>query len=549
MVELRQYVRGIFRWWWLIALSTCLAAGASYYASSKMPRIYQTTTTLIVGQVMQQENPTGSDFATTEMLAESYASMAVRQPVLQATVDSLGLNMSWQELRGQVYAYSIPRTQLMAIAVEDISPERAVAIADQVAYQLVLQSPNSPENQKRQERSGFVHERLDDLEKRISTSRARVEELEAKLATAMSAREIQDLQEEITSLETLINDWQKDYLGLLGFLTGSDSPNYLSVIEPAQLPYSPISPNVKMNVLLAAAVGFVLAVSAALVLEYLDDTLRSTEDLGTTLGLTVLGSIGRIKGGDHNDKLITAHGPYSPLSEAYRMVRTNVQFLAVDQPAKSIMVTSPNPGEGKSLTAANLGVIMAQANLRTIIVDTDLRRPILHKIFRVPNLEGVTDLLRSQNIGLEIEGHLRETGIENLRILPSGPLHPNSAELLSSQRMTDMVRLLREMADVIIFDSSPILAVTDASVLANRVDGVILVIQAKQTRRDTTREAMKRLNQVGANILGAVLNQVSGKEGGYYSSKSYYTRSEYGMANRIHRTGQRHWWQRLFAAK
>jgi succinoglycan biosynthesis transport protein ExoP len=539
-LELRQYFVGILRWWWLIILSTGLAAGASYYASSKQPRIYETTTTLIVGQVIQKANPTGQDFSMTEQLATSYAQMVQRQPILQATVDSLELNMSWQELRGQVYAYSIPRTQLLAVTVQDISPERAVAIADEVAHQLILQSPNSPENQQRQERSGFIQNQLDDLERRIGTAEARVKELEAELEVTFSARQIQDLQSEMTSLQSLIDGWRGNYLELLNTLTGGGSPNYLSIIEQAQLPYSPVSPNVKMNVLLAAAVGLVLAVSAAFVLEYLDDTIKSTDDLNTSLGLTVLGSVSRIKGGNYRDQLITTQGPYSPVSEAYRLVRTNVQYMAVDQPAKSIVVTSPNPGEGKSITTANLGVIMAQANLRTIIVDTDLRQPVLHKIFRVPNLEGVTDLLRLPK--LEIADQLKDTGIENLKIVTSGPLPPNSAEILGSQRMAELAQRLKEMADVIIFDSSPILAVTDATVLSNRVDGVILVTQAKRTRRDAAKQAIKRLNQVGANILGGVLNQVSGRGDNYYAS--YYTRSMAGPATLDH-SKQRHWWQRL----
>ena len=127
-LELRQYFIGLLRWWWLIVLSTAIAAGVSYYASSKQPRIYQTTTTLIVGQVIQKANPTGQDFATLEQLAESYAQMARLQPILQAVVDSLALNMSWQDLQWRVNAYSVPRTQLLAITVQDISPERAVAI-------------------------------------------------------------------------------------------------------------------------------------------------------------------------------------------------------------------------------------------------------------------------------------------------------------------------------------------------------------------------------------------------------------------------------------
>jgi non-specific protein-tyrosine kinase len=179
---------------------------------------------------------------------------------------------------------------------------------------------------------------------------------------------------------------------------------------------------------------------------------------------------------------------------------------------------------------------MAQSNLRTVIVDTDLRQPVMHKIFRVSNLEGVTDLLRSPQ--LDLDSQLKDTGIENLKIVTSGPLPPNSAEMLGSQRMAELTQRLKETADVIIFDSSPVLAVTDAAVLSSRVDGVVLVTQAKRTRRDAARQTIRRLNQVGANILGSVLNQVPGR-GDHYNARSLYTRSERGFTSSSHSKSRR----------
>lgn len=542
-MELRQYFKSVFRWWWLILLSTTLAAVASYFASLQQPRIYQTTTTLLVGQVFQKANPNGNDFILTQQLAESYAQIAHRQPALQATVDSLELDMSWQDLGSQVSAYSIPQTQLLGITVEDISPERAVAIADEIAHQLILQSPASSENEARQERGQFVQSQLVDLESRIQNAKARVKELQAKLDTALSARQIQDLQTEISGLDDFIGKWQTTYTDLLNFLQGGDSPNFLTVIEPAQLPTEPISPNIAINVLLAAVAGLMLAVAAAMLLEYLDDTLKSVDDLNISLNLTALGSVERIEGSDYKDKLISAHDPFSLMAESYRLVRSNIQFMGVDQPTKSIVITSSNPGEGKSMTAANLAIAMAQAELRTIIVDADLRRPTMHKVFGVPNLGGLTDLLRSPE--LELGSQMKNTGIEHLQLLTSGPLPPNPAELLSSQRMAQLVQRLEEMADVVIFDSPPVLAVIDAAVLSKRASGVMLVIQAGRTRRDAARQAIKRLEQVGTNILGAVLNQVSSRGRDSHQYVQYYTRSGQSLADQSNRFGRRRWWQRL----
>lgn len=541
-MELGQYIKHILRWWWLLLLCTGLATVGSYWASSRQPRIYQTTTTLIVGQVIQKANPTSQDFLTVEQLAESYAQIARRQPILQATVDSLDLKMSWQTLKSRVNAYPIPRTQLLAITVQDYSPERAVAIADQIAHQLVLQSPSSPDNRARQERSEFVQNQLDDLEARIQTTQSRIKELQAELDTAVSARQIQNLQTEIASLEGLVNNWQVNYTELLNFLEGGDSPNYLTVIEQAQLPTEPISPKVKLNVMLAAAVGFALALGAALLLEYVDDTIKTPEDLSRSLDLTPLGGINRVKGENYKGKLVTTHGPFSPLVEAYRLVRTNIQFMAVDEPAKSILVTSSNLGEGKSVTVANLGVVMARAGLRTMIVDADLRQPVMHKLFQVPNLGGLTDLLRSPE--LEIGDQLKDTGVENLQLLTSGPLPPNSSELLGSRRMGELIQRLDGEADVVIFDSPPVLPVTDAVALSSQVDGVILVIQAGRTRRDAIRQAVKRLQQVQANLLGGVLNQVS-RRGSYYHYPYYARGDQPELAAQADQTGQRRWWQRL----
>jgi len=537
-MELGQYIKRVLRWWWLFLLSTVIAAGASYYASSRQPRIYQTTTTLMVGQITQMANPTGQDFQTVERLAESYAQIAVRQPILQGAIDALGLKMNWQGLKARVNAYPVPRTQLLGITVKDTSPERAVAIADEIAHQLILQSPTSPQNEERARRSEFVRSQLVSLEERIKRAEERLQELDAELDAALSARQIQDLQTEKATLESLINEWQTNYAELFKFLEGGDIPNYLSIIEPAQLPTRPVSPNIPLNVALAAAAGFTLAFGAALLLEYLDDTLKSSDDISVALGLTPLGSVSHIEGKAYRDKMVIAHTPFSPIAEAYRLVRTNIQFMAVDHPTKTLIVTSPSLGEGKSTTAANLGVIMAQADLRTIVVDADLRRPSLHKIFQVPNAGGLTDLLRSPE--LELADQLKRTEFENLQIITSGPLPPNAAELLGSQRMGRLLKQLADMADIVIFDTPPVLSVTDATVLAGRVDGVVLVIQAKRTRRDAARQAVQRLQQVGATVLGTVLNQ-SGKGSGYYYS--YYTQTGSRPAKPPRRTPQRRWWQ------
>jgi len=539
-----NYIKRVLRWWWLFLLSMIIAATASYYASLQMPKVYKTTTTLLVGQVFQTANPTGQDFSTTEQLAESYAQIVSRQPILQAVIDNLGLNMSWTQLKRDVLAETIPNTQLLAITVENNSPELAVAIADEIAYQLILQSPTSPENQARTEHGEFVKQQLASLETRISRSEARLEEIDRLLDTALSAREIQNLESEKRTLQSVIRDWQSNYISLLSFFEGGDTANYLTIIDPAQLPVRPVSPNVFMNVALAAFMGLSLALGAAILLEYLDDTIKSPDDLTEVLGVTALGSVVNIKGKSYKEKMAQVHSPFSPVSEAYRLIRTNIQFMAVDKPAQLIAVTSASPGEGKSTTIANLGVIMAQAELRTIIVDADLRQPTQHTIFRVPNTAGLTDLLLSKNVS--IEDQLVSTGHDNLKLITSGPLPPNSSEILNSHSMLELIEKLRDYADVILFDTPPILMVTDALVLSSRVDGTVLVIKAGNTRRAALLEALDRLKKVDAHILGSILNQISPRSSSYYYSSHYSYSQPRSRVQRVEAgMSPRHWWQRI----
>lgn len=201
--------------------------------------------------------------------------------------------------------------------------------------------------------------------------------------------------------------------------------------------------------------------------------------------------------------LITLRDPRSPAAEAYRTLRTNIQFSSLDKPLCTLLVTSTAPDEGKSTTVANLAVIMAQSEQRVILVDCDLRRPGLHTIFGVPNEPGLTSALLEQG---EAPLPFQRTPVPGLVLLPSGPLPPRPADLLGSRRMEALIKRLQGMADIILFDTPPVTAVTDAAVLSTKVEGVLLVLQAGKTRRDRAREARRLLEKVKANIVGVVLN-------------------------------------------
>ncbi len=225
---------------------------------------------------------------------------------------------------------------------------------------------------------------------------------------------------------------------------------------------------------------------------------------------------------DRPSTLITITNPRSPISEAYRTLRTNLEFTSLDKPIHSMVVTSASPEEGKSTTLANLAVAVAQAGKKVILVDCDLRRPSLHQIFDARNAPGFTDMMRDD--ALMSQPPLQETGVPNLFLLPSGTLPPNPAELLGSRRMSEVIAALQQHAEVVLFDAPPVIAVTDAAVLSSKVDAVLLVISAGKTKREHAKKAKALLDKVNARLIGTVLNNVKGETSLY----QYYASEEKG---------------------
>jgi non-specific protein-tyrosine kinase len=545
-MELLHYINTIRKWIWLIVLATTLAAGSSLIASLVAIPVYSTTTTLIVSQVISNPNPDSGDIFASQQLAQTYVALATKEPILSATAAALGLDQNgtnrdaWRGLRGQVSAYAIAGTQLMAISVMDTSPVRAQAIADEIARQLILQSPTTPSAEE-QERLDFVQSQLPQLEEKIQNGNNRVAELDEQIANATSAREIQDIQEQQSVLQSQINEWQGTYSQLLASLQ-SGNLNYISVVEPADLPTRPVSPRIELNVLLAIGIGLALSIGAVLLLEYLDDTIRSPAEVRSLLNAPILAAIGKIEGDDYQQKLIAEREPRSPLTEAYRAMRTNLQFSSLDHPLKAIVVTSAGPAEGKSLTASNLSVVLAQAGLNVVLVDADLRRPVMHKVFGLKNNIGLTNWLVGQPTetalaevggrwaepagngkGGPLDPFMQATNTARLKVVTSGPLPPNPAEVLGSTRMHQFIEEVGRIADIVIIDSPPCVTVTDAVVLSRWVDGVILVLDQKNTSRQGVQRARENLQAVDAHLLGTVINRLDSSTGSNYYYGSYST--------------------------
>ena len=206
------------------------------------------------------------------------------------------------------------------------------------------------------------------------------------------------------------------------------------------------------------------------------------------------------------DSLITLTDPTSSVAEAFRTLRTNLEFSSLDNPVKTLVVTSAGPGEGKSTTLANLAISTAQTEKKVCLVDCDLRRPSLHRLFGIANDVGLTSMIRDE--ALRDAPPLQETQVPGLWLLPSGPLPPNPSELLGSKRMEEVIAKLKEQADIVLFDAPPSTVVTDAAVLASKVDGVLLVFSAGRTKRDHAQKAKALMEKVNARLVGVVLNNV-----------------------------------------
>lgn len=288
------------------------------------------------------------------------------------------------------------------------------------------------------------------------------------------------------------------------------------LVGSAAVPTSPVSPKPLRNVLLALVVGATLAIALSFLVEHLDDSIESQEDLERLTGpVPVIGVIPAVRGWKTKDRprVIAGEDPMAPASEAYRTLRTAIEFLAIDHPMGVVQVTSPQPGEGKSTTLANLAVTLATAGRRVTVVCCDLRRPRIHEFFGLSNEIGLTSVL----LGKITPVHALQSveGFPTMKVLTSGPILPYPSELLSSSATADVFDRLRRGSDIVLIDSPPILPISDALVLFRRVDATLMVFSALSTNRKDASAALALAHQVDAPLVGAVLNGISSRSGGY----------------------------------
>jgi non-specific protein-tyrosine kinase len=529
--ELKKYGTILWHWAWLIVLGTVLGGGVAYLSSRLTMPVYAASTTLLVNEAPSSGKATDyASILTSERLARTYSEMMTKQPVLEEAAKDLNLATPLNRVRISVNL--VRDTQLMVLTIESEDPQLAKNLAD--AIPVAFSRKNATvQTERYSDSKANLSKEIDALKEQIASKQAEINAIGTPSSPAKET-ELARLQTEMTQLRQSLAYLLQSFENIR--LAEAQSTSNIVVVEPAVLPSIPIRPRTLQNTLLGALVGFILAVGVVVLIEYLDDRVRSPEQIDKTLKLPVVGLIAKMSSsvtGPDKSRLIAMREPRSPVVEAFRSLRTNIQFAGVDQPMRSLLITSAGPAEGKSTVASNLAVVMAQAGLKVALVDCDLRRPSQHKQFEIPNRTGLTDiLLRDPSQWHDI---MVPSGVPNLLLISSGALPPNPSELLGSKRMHQLLEYLQQSHDVMILDAPPLLPVTDALVLASMADGVVMVIDYGATRIGEAVQGKSQLDQSGAHLVGIVMNRIpTGRRGYayYYYYRRYYNYDDGGNGKR-----------------
>lgn len=537
-IELRTILSALLRRWWVLVLIPLIAVGMGYLVSRMQEPVYRATTSMAVDKVIAANGLKLSDIEAISQLIRTNADLAIRQPILEQVVQTLALPESWQQLQARVRTTPLENSQVLEISAEASTREDAVNLANAVAQQLLLFNTADSKPSERQAQSTFAQARMDELTQQIAASQQQLDTLKSiQASTAVtnsnaalwslwlnpegsinpldpSGDRTRKLNDEVTRLERLIIDWEKSYDRWKLVLQENSSFKALTIVEPAQASATPVRPRTGINLLVAGGIGLILALGLIGLLEQFDTTLKLSDDLAKLAKAPLLGAVRRLKG-KHNPLLLYQESP-APVVEDYRALHNKIQVMCSKLP-KTILVTSPTGGDGRSTVAANLGVMAAQAGYRTIVVDADGKQPVQHEIFQLPNTKGLQQLLfngAEPNIPLWTIDRL-----PNLMVLANGQgmghsqgqeaENGQSTAWWRAQRTGQVLAQLTAHADVIIIDGPALLTAADATTLAGQVDGVILLVEANRTKRSALQEAHFALAQAQANLIGVVLNRAT----------------------------------------
>jgi len=564
---------------WLLVVICCFVLGLGAYVGSILSTPLYKSTALIQITIRSQSNQADiNSLLASDQLVQTEAQLAVSDPVLRE-VASHYPGLTVERLAKQVTATPRLNTQLFEINVVDANPKRAADIANDIVATLInLQQQIMQQNNSQSQQQ--IRQDLDATQAQIDSLTTQIDELKS---TALRTQKGTDAQ--IADLAAQQNGLQQHNTQLQSSLTQlelteAENGNFLEVAQAAQPGTRPVQPDILLNTSAGLATGLFLGILLAILLEELSTQIRTPEAVTQLVERPVLATVWRVPqpvwgtGSDHPEALIHPTGKDANV-ESYRILRTSIGFSSVDKPLHSLVVTSALPYDGKSVVAANLAIFMAKAGKRTLLIDGDLRRPTLHEKFGLsPDKQGLSNAIMAfsvptmTNVSPEsqilsaifsagqppadelltkvalantlLDPFIHAVDIPNLRVMPSGPLPPNPSELLDSKAMERLFAAIASYgADIVIFDTPPVLGLSDASILASKVDGTLVVVDITRATKGSLGQVKTLLEQAGAHVPGYVINKQrrSRKDFAY---SYYYYRSDGQHDENNHRTNNTH---------
>jgi polysaccharide biosynthesis transport protein len=496
--RLRKLVR---RWAIPVVLITLVGGVVAYAVTKRITPIYEAQATVLVVAGPQQAGSNTGVALSNDQVTTTAASLMTEPPTLQKVINELKLNITTDQLARQVTATPVTNAQLVTVTARDPNPAVATRIANALSSDFVDQI--TQQNAQRVNQAGAA------LEAQITALTATLNTEENQLAKAQARnQDTTALTAAITNNSSLLTTLTANY----GTFKATQAQNLetVSIAAPASQPAKPASPILTLNLALGLMAGLLVGLAIAALVEYLDQGLDSEEDVRDRLGVPCLAIVPRFNSrpGARRDQ---RHAERA--RESYRRLRTNLLFSELDSPLKTIVVTSARPGEGKTRTASNLAVSLASSEKSVLLVDADMHRPNQHRIFKKPITQGLSEmLLLASPDGHPVLNGRHETTYANLSILTSGVLPPNPSELLASRRTKLLIHGLEKMRDILIIDTPPAQALTDALSVAAHSSGVILVVESGKTNADQARIVIESLRSVGARVLGVVLNKAKDRQ-------------------------------------
>ncbi len=499
-MEIKRYAEIVWHWLWLLVAGTVLAGAIAFVVSALQAPVYEASATLLVNQVPKSNLSDYSAVQVSSLLAQTYSQILTVRPVLEQVIVRLGLNLTADELQKAISVEVVRDTQLIKIRVEGTSPQAAAAVANTLPevfreHNQALQTGRFSDSEK------SLIDEIVGLDQQITHIQAQIQAL-GQPATTDEQAKLEQLTIELDRLNQSRTGLSQNYQYLI--LAEAQSLPDVIVVERADVPLIPVRPRTLVNTVLAALVGLMMALGVAFVVEYLDDTLKAPDQAAALLNLPVLGFIPVMERALAG-KLYVRERLHTPTAEAFRSLRTNLEFAEADRPLRTILVTSAGAGEGKTTVSVNLALAIAQSGKKVVVLDADLRWSSVHRFFSVPNQDGLSDVLSDRKTLADVMHQSAESG---LMVIPAGPPLANPAEMLGSKRMEHVLAGLQEIADVVVVDGPPS-QVADAWVLSTKIDGVMLVVQAGHTTKKAAQAMVDQIRRGHARIVGLVFNRLA----------------------------------------